>query len=503
MPLKRRTHNIYAPGSIASLVWGIIGLLVAVYPVAASLLGVFGLFFMFFVIPLAGAIAGFIAIIFYNRTRKYLKRRNLARGKRLAKIGLISGIIALIFGCGIAGSFTYINLASKSPPNQPIGRANLYFYGDEDYYEIAVNTILLPDSTLLTVGARKLYDKSISPVHWDVVMLKTTLAGKQVWYRVIPEAGSVGAAINDDRSFLICFNSRRYQTDNVDHPATCILKMSLDGDSLDSGIFDLGGKVSSPSLTRLTDGNHIFLGNVRGRGDGTDVTVLMKVDQDCDSLWARFFPIKPERSFLDVVQSRDGGLLIGGYDYNREADAYTLTIMKTDSTGEELCQDPNQGKIDVGTVEIIEMEDKSLRLLGIYKLEDSRLDGCILKLDKDGTLVWNKSIGDGNYTHITGFIPWVDGNFLAVGWVPKRDNYFKLRAENVKSWDTYYLAVVSAEGELIHSFHGSKEYFEPWGITSIREGCAVITGFGGRGDKGDFGVLLNQDIGLLHYEADD
>ncbi len=112
------------------MILGIIGLLVALYPIAAALLGVFGLFLLFFVIPLTGAFLGLMAIIVQSRTRKYLKRRSMARGAIMMKIGLVTGIVTLVVGCSIAGAYLYIRQDTKGSLTEPVDKTEIYLDSD-------------------------------------------------------------------------------------------------------------------------------------------------------------------------------------------------------------------------------------------------------------------------------------------------------------------------------------------------------------------------------------
>ena len=113
------------------MILGIIGLLITLYPVAAALFGVFGLFLLFFVIPLAGAFLGLMAIIIQSKTRKYLKRRSMARGAIMTKIGLITGIVALVIGCSIAGAYLYIMQDTRGSLIEPVDKTEIYLDSDE------------------------------------------------------------------------------------------------------------------------------------------------------------------------------------------------------------------------------------------------------------------------------------------------------------------------------------------------------------------------------------
>ncbi len=124
--VKHKGISVYAPGSIGSMVLGIIGFLVVLYPIAAALLGVFGLFLLFLVVPLIGAFFGLLAIMVQSKTRKYLKRRSLARGAVAMKIGMITGIVAMIIGCSTAGAYLYIIQDKSGLLTESVSKTKVY-----------------------------------------------------------------------------------------------------------------------------------------------------------------------------------------------------------------------------------------------------------------------------------------------------------------------------------------------------------------------------------------
>jgi uncharacterized membrane protein len=118
-PMKRTGMTLYAPGAVAAFVLGLTGLLVSLYPIVAAMLGIYGLFYLFFSIPAAGVICGSLALVYQNKTRKYMKRRSLARGMTLARIGLFTGVAAIFIGSSTAAGYLYIAHEKRSSMTQP------------------------------------------------------------------------------------------------------------------------------------------------------------------------------------------------------------------------------------------------------------------------------------------------------------------------------------------------------------------------------------------------
>ncbi|MDP8241305.1 MAG: hypothetical protein P9X24_19635 [Candidatus Hatepunaea meridiana] len=494
--MRKLGHKIYGPGSIASFVLGLIGFLMVVYPIVAGVLGVYGLLNMFLIIPITGAALGLLAIVYYSRAKKYLKRRSIARGIGFARIGLITGIIALIIGSAISGAFVYIYYESKDSPNEPIGSVQLYFYGDEEYREVATETLLLPDNTLLTIGTRRNYKDSSKK--WDMVLLKTSLQGEQIWHKVIPNASSVKGAVINDSVVFISSTTDMFNDANTDNPVTYLLKINLDGDSLDSRIYDLGGESRTKDIISTVDGNSIILTGIRDGDSESRTHMLMKLNLNGDAIWSKTYLTEPETYYTKVHQTEDNGYIIIGFKSYKDDLKLTLRMFKVDSAGNMLWKDPNKD-LDCSILDLVELKDGVWLATGYQYAEEHGFDGRVLKFDSDGKLLWNKSLCYEFSLYLTGLIPWVNGNYLIVGNLAI-DNRF--RFEKLRGWDTYFIASVTPDGEVIQSFNGKRAVFAPWGVIPISEGYCVMTGFGGKYKKGEKGAISNQDIGLLHYKGE-
>lgn len=494
--MKKQGIKIFAPGSIATLVIGVIALVVVAYPFTSFALGEYGLYVLFFIVPVASVALGLLAMLYYFRARRYLKKRSLARGVGFARIGLFASIIALLGGSMISGAFTYIYFTSKGLPNTPIGNTQLYFYGDREHSETTTNTLLLPDNNLLTIGTRTKGNNL--PKKRDMVLLKTSPDGEQIWYKVFPGTGSAKGTVANDNSIYICSATDRLIKNNADHPVIWLLKINIDGDSLDSWNLDLRGESQVADIISITDGSLLLLANVIMGDSLLNTAVLTKLDQNGDTRWIREYPSEPDVHYNIVNQTADLGYIVTGYKYFKENLKKTIMMFKVDSTGAILWQNPN--KDITGTIlDMVDLENGDWLAIGYQRREKQGFDGRILRFNADGKLLWNKSIDYESSLYLTGLIPWVDKNFLVIGNLPI-DN--KFRFERFKSWDTYFIAIVTTDGDVVHSFNGEKEVFQPWGITPISVGHCVMTGFGGVFEDGKSKTIANQDIGLLYYRAD-
>jgi hypothetical protein len=118
--------------------------------------------------------------------------------------------------------------------------------------------------------------------------------------------------------------------------------------------------------------------------------VLIKTNPIGEIIWSKTYPGKFEQGGKEVIEAKDHGFVICGFDKDQ------LLIIKTDSSGNMLWNKTfgKQDKTEKG-ISIIQTDDLGFLVLGsIY--EDpttNQYTTYIVKTDQDGTLEWTKTFG--------------------------------------------------------------------------------------------------------------
>jgi len=449
---------------------------------------------------------GILAFIFAFKARKALdnawnesdQSRDKLRGRGLANIGMIAGFIAVLLGIFYSAVFLYFTKAMKAPVSEPVGNVQIYYYGNNEYDEIAVKTILLPDSTLMTRGHRIPHDKDSNKN--ALVLLKTGLDGQHIWEKAITGAnGRLTVTLNND--ILFCYTR---PNPNGDQLTTTLetLYLLLDGDSLRSRSYTLGNNATVTECIQTNDGNCIIVGTYQSDSTATaGVTYALKVDNAGDSLWLCKYPKTLTGNVAAITQTQDWGIAMAGWIEVEDAARYKFYLLKIDGNGQTVWNNPGDETFDIGSVDITEDQDGSLIVLGNRWDENRSMEGKLMKFDADGGLIWSKPVSkNGYYCIVTGFIPKLrDDGWLVTGWVPRQESLMTFSSQEIQHWDTYYIALIDMNGNIRHAFDGVKVSFAAWGVTRIDDDYCIITGFGNRGEKGRYGKLSDEDIGIIHY----
>ncbi|MDO8365773.1 MAG: hypothetical protein Q7T20_03170, partial [Saprospiraceae bacterium] len=154
---------------------------------------------------------------------------------------------------------------------------------------------------------------------------------------------------------------------------------------------------------------------------------LARVDGDGNTVWTR--RIGGGTNNQDVAQSAiiasDGNLVIAGQTGSWGVDAGTNNnytdqyFMKVSPAGNILWTRTvgNAQKVD-RSFDIIELPDQSLVAAGSYIHTGGTFYANLLKMDKNGTVLWHKAFGEGTApqaNHAYGVLPASDGGFLVTG----------------------------------------------------------------------------------------
>ena len=365
-----------------------------------------------------------IFVLYLERGR--LKRTSMIqsqdrREKGLAKVGLCLLILMMTFGYSLAQGWerTYGGIA-------------------EDYAEAVIST---SDWGTLTVGYSSSFSSDNDP---DIYVVRTDADGEILWSRVYDEASierAYDAIETQDGGFLIAGEiSSNEAPGNLD---AYLLKISASGDIEWSRQYGGDALESLNGLAQAKDGGYILTGRILlsdddhndilvikvaadgaeewtktygslfgdignviapfedgyvlgGIKDNTDETVgsdmvLYRLADDGTEVWSKSFGSSDNEELEDLVVTRDGQIAIAGHVAN-----FTSSyVAKYDAEGELIWEkelnisEANEDQLHA----IVEQEDGSLVSSGLISPDGVDVDLLLVKMDKDGNLIWTNSLG--------------------------------------------------------------------------------------------------------------
>lgn len=171
------------------------------------------------------------------------------------------------------------------------------------------------------------------------------------------------------------------------------------------------------AVQQTSDGGYIVVGYSDNYGIGLKDIFAVRLNSDGDTVWTKLYGNSGGNDMArSVIQTTDGGFAIAG-ETQSGAGAIDATITKIDASGNLLWSKAFGGiKDDLGH-SIIEMNDEGLVLAGqalSYSI-DSYDEIFLVKVDKNGTLIWAKTLSGGSGEIARSIAKTADGGFVISG----------------------------------------------------------------------------------------
>jgi hypothetical protein len=195
-------------------------------------------------------------------------------------------------------------------------------------------------------------------------------------------------------------------------------------------------------------------GDLNGNHGGLDLW-LVKLDSSFNVVWQKALGGSYQESASAIYQTDDGGFIIGGTASSDNGDVVGLHIdffpegdywiIKTDSSGniewqkclggteEDYCNDLHQTS-DSGFIVIGEASSNDGDITGHYGCNGCYEDYWIVKLDKFGSIQWEKSYGGSSYDFGYGIIQTTDGGYIACGATTSSDSDVTFNHGSYDAW---------------------------------------------------------------------
>jgi hypothetical protein len=223
---------------------------------------------------------------------------------------------------------------------------------------------------------------------YDVYLIKLDSSGNGIWEKTYGGAGSdCGYAVRelDGGGYLIAGNTESFGAAGTD-----VYLLKTDGGGKMIWQKTYGGKGSDYgwSLLKAGDGGYLIAGEkemVSDQGGGF-AAYLLKVDPDGKELWEKTYGDKNGSSFYAVSQAKDGGYILTGKKESAGG-GYDLYMVKTDKNGATVWEKTIEGTGFNCGYSILQSKDGSYVIAGRKGIEKSAgSDILLLKLKPESKL---------------------------------------------------------------------------------------------------------------------
>jgi arginine repressor len=353
----------------------------------------------------------------------------------------------------------------------------------------------------------------------DIWIIKTDANGNKIWQKTYGGAGDEDAwAITGtaDGGFIVAGTTTSNNNGDVGPTKgfgdIWILKLDANGNLLWQKTFGGNADEFARSVISNPDGTFIVAGytgsNNSGdvgvnHGSGTSDFWILKLDASGNLLWQKTLGGTGSDFAVAVTGSADGGYVIAGYTNsnnsgdvgaNHGSTGNDMWVVKLDANGNLVWQKTLGGTGSDNANCITRSTDGGFVVAGGTNSNNSgqvgtnhgMIDMWVVKLDGSGNLQWQKTMGGADNDYANAIITNTDGSFVIAGG-----------ADSDKSGDVganhgnmdFWVVKLQANGTLAgQQLLGGDDSEYSTAITAFTGGGYVITGYTDSNNSGDVGI---------------
>ncbi|WP_103866269.1 hypothetical protein [Aquimarina sp. I32.4] len=364
----------------------------------------------------------------------------------------------------------------------------------------------------------------------DYWLLKLTKEGQITWSKTYGGSGDERAEKiiqTSDGGFAIVGYSRSTDEDvtvNAGLQDYWVVKTDTSGNIQWEKSFGFAGIDRAFSLVQTRDGGYFitgFLDVTASDGEGNDDKGNLakhgvgefwgiKLNASGEKEWRRFFGGTNNDRSYDVVQTQDDGFLMIGssesidFDVTNSKGSYDFWAVKVNKEGTKLWQKSFGGsEIDVGYA-VAATNDGKFLIVGDSRSVDGDISSAngnadlwLIQIDGNGNLLWEKSLGGTAFDTGRAITKMKSGGYIITG--NSRSNDLDLSKNNGQS--DVWTMIINQKGEVQwkHASGGSQAEFG--------EGCIETTDkkivVAGSSESNDFDIPANKgskDVLIIKYK---
>lgn len=268
------------------------------------------------------------------------------------------------------------------------------------------------DGRLVVAGATE----SKGAGEFDAWVLMLDSEGELLWERHFGEAGTDWAsAIVETRDSGLVLGG--YTQRNPDGPYDFwVIKLIGNGELLWDRRYGGAETDWANAITETYDGNLVVAGHTESRGAGAADFWVLKIRERGELLWERSYGGADIDYASAVTKTRDGGVVVAGLTKSAGAGGFDARVLKLDAAGEIIWDHTYGGEQDDWVRAVVETRDGGLALAGYTISQGAGLyDAWLLKLDKDGALVAERTFGGAGNEWARALVEMADGSLAIAG----------------------------------------------------------------------------------------
>ena len=211
-----------------------------------------------------------------------------------------------------------------------------------------------------------------------------------------------------------------YTDDHLLGRVLCVLKLNNGNTSWTKMYADSHNRNFTPkdSVYETKDEGYVFMGTTTFFGSGSNDYLVLKLNTTGDILWQKTYGGEDDDVCSSIKPTTDGGYIVAGYTESFGAGGSDGWVLKLDNSGNIVWQKTYGGNNNDDFRSVYQTTDGGYIVAGYTEsFGAGDTDGWVLKLAKNGNVVWQKTYGGNNNDDINSIYQTSDGGYIAAGTI--------------------------------------------------------------------------------------
>ncbi len=271
------------------------------------------------------------------------------------------------------------------------------------------------DKGYATIGSSNSYEGS------NLTLIKIDPNLNQRWFKNYSfNETNIGATLvnTHDNGFAILCNSGDFDNNfdivllKTDSKGNKQWEKTFPGDSIDYGF----------SLAQTTDKGFIIAGYTHSFGNGMNDFYLIRTDKNGNTLWDKTYGGVSGEQATAVKQTEDGGFIVVGTTFSKGSGWGDIWLIKTNKDGNIMWEKTIGGSKNDEAQDII-IENDGYVIAGNTKSKGlGEWDFWIIKTDFKGNIIWDKTFGGFFDDKVFSFTKTFDDGYALAGYTKSKGN---------------------------------------------------------------------------------
>lgn len=285
-------------------------------------------------------------------------------------------------------------------------------YGGSDYEE-GQSVAQTEDGGYVIVG----YTQSYGQGERDFYLVRTDHYGDTLWTRTYggseyDEASAV--ALTEDGGYIIVGYTTSF---GVNGREVYLVKTDASGDTLWTRLKGGWADDQGRSVIKTSDGGYVIAGFTDSYGAGQTDVYLVKTDNLGHTVWERTYGGASDDYGRSVLQTSDGGYVIGGSTGSYGAGSFDFYLVKTNAGGDTLWTRTYGGLDGDWGSSVALTEDGGYLVTGqTFSFGAGNNDMYLVKTDGLGDTLWTRTYGGSDYDLGASSLQTGDGGYIITGY---------------------------------------------------------------------------------------